>query len=118
MSVTPLPSSPNQVSIDDIRVKLNEIIIGVNDGSISLSAVKYALLESTDKILLEAGGGVLLENSDVSYDNLTTEGDITITTENDSPIIINDDPLLYQILLTEDQDQFLLENQGETLDLE
>ena len=92
MSVTPLPSSPNQVSIDDIRVKLNEIIIGVNDGSISSSAI--------------------------SYDYLTTETDVNITTENDSPIIINDDPLLYQILLTEDGDEFLLENQAETLDLE
>lgn len=64
MSINSLPSSPNQVTIDQIRIKLNEIIQAVNDGTIGGGETfNFALLENEDKILIEDGGRLLLEDS-------------------------------------------------------
>ena len=80
MSITSLPSSPSQVSIDDLRVKLNEIIQAANDGTIGGGGFNFTLLENGDKILLEVGGGLLSETSE-SLDKITSENEIEIITE-------------------------------------
>lgn len=116
MSITSLPSSPNQVSIDDLRVKLNEIIQAANDGTIG-GAFNFALLENSDKILLEVSGGLLLESSQ-SLDRITSENDIDIITEGTEDHLVVEGDVGLNVLSLENGDEFLLEDLVTTLDLE
>lgn len=117
MSITSLPSSPNQVSIDDLRVKLNEIIQAANDGTIGGGGFNFALLENSDKILLEVSGGLLLESSQ-SLDRITSENDIDIITEGTEDHLVVEGDVGLNVLSLENGDEFLLEDLVTTLDLE
>jgi hypothetical protein len=116
MSISSLPSYPNRVSIDDLRVKLNEIIQAANDGTIG-GRFNFALLENNDKILIEVGGGLLLEGGQ-SLDRLTSESEVDIITEGTEDFIVVEGDTNLNALSLENGDELLLEDLVTTLDLE
>lgn len=115
-TITLLAVSPNQISVDELRTKVNEIIQAANDGTIG-GAFNFALLENSDKILIEVGGGLLLENSQ-SLDRITSENEIDIVTEGTEDYLVVEGDASLNVLTLENGDEFLLEDLVTTLDLE
>jgi hypothetical protein len=117
-TITLLSVSPNQITVDQLRTKVNEIIQAANDGTIGGGgALKFALLENSDKILIEVGGGLLLESSQ-SLDRLTSEYGVDIITEGTEDFIVAEETAFNNALSLENGDELLLEDLVTTLDLE
>lgn len=115
-TITLLSVSPNQITVDQLRTKVNEIIQAANDGTIG-GRFNFALLENSDKILIEVGGGLLLEGSQ-SLDRLTSESEVDIITEGTEDFIVVEGDASLNALSLENGDELLLEDLVTTLDLE
>lgn len=115
-TITLLAVSPNQITVDQLRNKVNEIIQAANDGTIG-GAFNFTLLENSDKILIEVGGGLLLESSQ-SLDRITSENDIDFITEGTEDFLVVEGSANLNVFVLENGDEFLLEDLVTTLDLE
>lgn len=115
-TITLLAVSPNQITVDQLRNKVNEIIQAANDGTIG-GAFNFALLENSDKILIEVGGGLLLEGSK-SLDRITSENELDFITEGTEDYLVVEGDANLNAFVLENGDELLLENLVATLDLE
>lgn len=115
-TITLLAVSPNQITVDQLRNKVNEIIQAANDGTIG-GAFNFALLENSDKILIEVGGGLLLEGSK-SLDRITSENELDFITEGTEDYLVVEGDANLNAFVLENGDELLLEDLVTTLDLE
>jgi hypothetical protein len=115
-TITLLAVSPNQITVDQLRNKVNEIIQAANDGTIG-GAFNFALLENSDKILIEVGGGLLLEGSK-SLDRITSENELDFITEGTEDYLVVEGDANLNAFVLESGDELLLEDLVTTLDLE
>ena len=119
INIDSLPASPNQVTIDQIRVKLNEIITAANEGTIAGGNIfNYTLLENGSKILLEQGGGVLLESSSGLSEFITEATEEILITEDTADNLVVETQPDSKTFKLENGSDLLLEDLVTTLDLE
>lgn len=116
-TITLLAVSPNQITVDQLRNKVNEIIQAANDGTIGGDGSGFALLENSDKILIEVGGGLLLEGSE-SLDRITSENEFDFITEGTEDYLVVEGDANLNVFVLENGDELLLEDLATTLDLE
>lgn len=119
INIDSLPASPNQVTIDQIRIKLNEIITAANEGTIAGGNIfNYTLLENGSKILLEQGGGVLLESSSGLSEFITEATEEILITEDTADNLVVENQPDSKTFQLENGSDLLLEDLVTVLDLE